>query len=113
MISRWQPDLEKALRDAGLDTGIAQSVEPTQKYCDRVAQLIACAYLERKTSWLAADGAINHLYPIMLECPTMPEYAWAIYEAFDAAEYHPDSPGLSEDDVTRPILLAHIGGQIA
>ena len=113
MASRWQPNLEKALREAGIDVSIAQSVEPAQKYCDQVAQLIARAYLERKASWLAADAAINHLYPIMLECPSTPEYAWGIYEAFDAAENHPGSPGLSEDDVTRPILLMHMGSQLA
>jgi hypothetical protein len=113
MVSRWQPNLEKALRDAGLDMGISQNAEPTEQYCNQVAHLIARAYMEHKTSWLAADAAINHLYSLILECPSLPEYALAIYEAFDAGEYHPDSPNLSEDDVTRAILLTPLSGQLA
>ena len=113
MVSRWQKNLEDALRDAGLDATIERLIEPTQRYCDQVAQLIASSYLEGKTSWLAADAAINHLYPVMLACPSLPEFAWAIYEAFDAAEYHPDSPNLSEDEVTRSILLTGMGSQLA
>jgi hypothetical protein len=113
MVSRWQKNLEEALRDAGLDTQLARLIERTHTYCDQVAQLIVSAYLEGKISWLVADAAINHLYPVMLECPSLPEFAWSIYEAFDAAEYHPDSPHLSEDEVTRSILLAGMGGQLA
>jgi hypothetical protein len=101
------------LRDAGLDAGVAEHIEATQEYCDQVALLIAHGYLEGQVSWLAADVAINHLYPVMLECPAIPECAWGIYEAFDAGEYHPDSPELADDHVTRTILLAQIGGQRA
>lgn len=91
--------------------GIAEHIEPTQEYCDQVALLIAHRYLAGQVSWPTADAAINYLYPVMLECPVIPECAWDIYEAFDAGEYHPGSPELSDDHVTRTILLAHIDGQ--
>jgi hypothetical protein len=98
------------LREAGLDASVLGHFEASQEYCDQAALLIARGYLEDHTSWLAADAAINHLYPVMLECPAVPEFAWGIYEAFDAGEHHPDSPTLSDDEVTKPMLLAHIGG---
>ena len=113
MVSRWQPHLEEALHLAGLDGSIALRVEATEQFCDRVAVLITRGYLAGKTSWTAADAAINHLYPIMLECPEIPAYAWDVYEAFDAAEYHPDQPDLSQDEITKPLLLALSGGECA
>jgi hypothetical protein len=97
------------LREAGIDASFLGRFEATQEYCDQAALLIARRYLEGHTSWLAADAAINHLYPVMLECPAIPEFAWGVYEAFDAGEYHPDSPTLSDDEVTKPILLAQVG----
>ena|SRR5690348_13674520 len=114
MSSRWQPSLEQALRNAGLDPTIAVQAEPTMEaFCNRVAQVVSAAYLQGQVSWVAADAVINHLYPFMLECPAVPSYAWGVYEAFDAAEYHPDTPELSEDAVTRSALVAQVGSQHA
>ncbi len=110
MSSHWQPNVETSLSEAGLDASVLEPFETSQEYCDHVALLIARGYLEGQISWLAADAAINHLYPVMLECPVVPECAWGIYDAFDAGEYHPDSPTLSDDEVTKPILLAQVGG---
>ena len=110
MSSRWQTHLEGALQEAGLDTMDLAPFASTQKYCDDVALLIARSYLDGRTSWLAADYAINRLFPIMLDCPTLPDCAWGIYEAFDAGEDHPDSPELSDDEVTRSLLTAQAEG---
>lgn len=109
MSSRWQPNLELSLREAGLDASVLGRFEASQEYCDQAALMIARGYLEGHTSWLAADAAINHLYPVMLECPVVPKFAWGIYEAFDAGEYHPDFPTLSDDEVTRSMLLVQAG----
>ena len=106
----WQPNLERSLQEAGLDSSALEPFAATQEYCDQVALLIARGYLEGQTPWLVADAAINHLYPVMLECPEIPNCAWGIYKAFDAGEYHPDSPTLSDDEVTKSILLAQVGG---
>ena len=110
MSSRWQPNLELSLLEAGLDASVLGCFEASQEYCDQAALLIARGYLEGHTSWLAANAAINHLHPVMLECPAVPVFAWGISEAFDAGEYHPESPTLSDDEVTKPMLLAQVGG---
>lgn len=110
MSSRWQLNLETSLREAGLYASVLEPFAASQQYCDQVALLIARGYLDGQVSWLAADAAINQLHPVMLDCPSVPKCAWGIYEAFDAGEYHPDTPTLSDDEVTRPILLAQVGG---
>jgi hypothetical protein len=111
VLSQKQTNLKEALRAAGLDTAVALRVEATQQYCDRVALLIARGYMEGRVSWSTADSAINHLWFVMLACPSVPARAEAIYDAFESGEYHPASPELSEDDVTRSMLLIALGDQ--
>ncbi len=113
MTSRWHPNLERSLREAGLDPSVALNAEPTNVFCNRDAQMVTDAYLKGFVSWLAADAVVNHLYPFILECAAVPEYAWGVYEAFDAGEYHPDTPQLTDDAVTKSALLAQAGGQHA
>lgn len=105
MSSSWQANLEQSLRAAGIGSSNLDRAELDAAFCNRIAELVARAYLQGETSWLAADAVINHLYPLMLECPSTPEYAWTVYEAFDAGEYHPDTPELADEAVTKAALL--------
>ena len=97
-------NLSKAMLDAGLDPTLAANLYPADSVCDAIAQSVVRKYLAGELTWLNADAAMNHLYPLMLECPVLPKYSWKVYEAFDAAEYHPSEPHLSEDAITRALL---------
>ena len=110
MTSLWEANLATALRAAGLTDVATREVEATKEYCNHVAGAIAISFLGGQISGLAADAAINHLYPLMLECSESPKEAWRVYLAFDAGEHHPDQPAAADDDVTRQILLGQKGG---
>lgn len=105
MTYSWQPNLARELLQAGLDPGCFEHVESVETLCRTVAELVVHGYLSGKLSWADADSVINYLFPAMLECQRIPDYPWSVYEAFDAGEYHPVTPELSEDEVTRPLLL--------
>jgi len=97
-------NLLQSLASAGLDASlVADSLSPEQ-VCDTIAQQVAQKFLSGELDWLSADSVINHLYFVMLECPEVPKYAWSVYEAFDAGEYHPDDPASTEEQITRSLL---------
>ncbi|HEX5352651.1 MAG TPA: hypothetical protein VFW60_01075 [Rhodanobacteraceae bacterium] len=113
MSSRWHFNLAQALLEAGLDPALASHAEPTESFCNDIAQLVSRAYLQGQVSWGAADAVVNHLHFFILGCPILPKYAWGVYEAFDAGEYHPDSPELSDEAVTKAALIAQGAGEHA
>src|SRR6185312_6976138 len=82
MSSRWHFNLAQALLEAGLDPALASHAEPTESFCNSVAQLVSRAYLQGQVSWGAADAVVNHLHFFILGCSTIPKYAWGVYEAF-------------------------------
>lgn len=48
---------------------------------------------------------MNALYGLMSSVyEVFPEFAYGVYLAFDAGEYHPQAPLLSPDAVTRPLI---------
>jgi len=97
-------NLLQSLASAGLDASLAAQSLPPEQVCHAVATQVTRKFLSGQLDWLAADSVMNHLYFVMLECPEIPKYAWSVYEAFDAGEYHPDEPGSSEEQITRSLL---------
>lgn len=79
-------------------------------FSNMFARLIAEGYLAGRFSWESGDAAMNAIYPVMLDCPKLPEFAWAIFIAFDDGEWHPRSVHLTSDEVTRPIIRTLIDG---
>lgn len=104
MKAARRDNLLQSLTRAGLDASLADPSLPSQQVCNAVAQQVAQCFLSRKLDWLSADAVINHLHFVMLECPEVPSYAWAVYEAFDAGEYHPDDPASTDEQITRSLL---------
>jgi len=58
-----------------------------------------------------ADDAINILMSVINGGPEpfLPDYAFSVFLAFDAGEYHPDTPHLTSDEVTRRLIEKLIG----
>jgi hypothetical protein len=63
-------------------------------------------YISRRFSWEDCDTAVNRLNPFVLthSKERIPDYSWEVFLAFDAGEYHPNTPDLTPDEVTRPII---------
>ncbi len=97
-------NLLQSLASAGLDPSLAAQPLLPEQVCNPVAQQVAQKFLSGELDWLSADAVINHLHFVMLECAEVPTCAWAVYEAFDAGEYHPDDPESTDEQVTRSLL---------
>jgi hypothetical protein len=74
-------------------------------FLDQFARHIVTGYLDGRFTWLSCDTAMNILMGLMstvyLE---FPDFAYGVFLAFDAAEYHPETPALTPDQVTRPLI---------
>lgn len=72
------------------------------EFSDAFARRVVERYLSDDLSWSDADVAMNHVFEIMTyHCaPTLPDYGWGVYLAFDAGEYIAPFG----DEVTKPLL---------
>ena len=76
----------------------------TREFLERFARYIVDGYVAGRFNWDSCDSAMNNLSALMAEYLLMPDYAWKVFLAFDAGEYHPNTPNLSPDEVTRPLI---------
>ncbi|WP_111267832.1 hypothetical protein [Marilutibacter maris] len=87
------------------------TTEPHELFCDRFSRRVADTYLARVLSYDDADRAMNGLYAYCHHLDTdrgMPDYAWAVFTAFEAGEYvhEGDGPDTHADEkYVRPLLL--------
>ena len=94
-----------------LRVGISMSA-----FCDRVAREVAHGYAERRLTYAYCDNVMDHLFRCLTaeyhEPP--PDYAFAVFEAFEEGEYHhPTDPltASSEDLYTRPLIAKILAGE--
>jgi hypothetical protein len=82
-----------------------EHIAPTD-FMDRFARYIVEGYIAGRFTWLACDTAMNCLSGFMMQArlPRLPDYPWEAFLAFDAGEYHPKTPDLTPDEVTRPFI---------
>ena len=104
MTDSWRTYLSESLREAGLDASILHHEKSAEDSANDVAALIVRNFREGSISWETADILANQLCGPMFECQELPSYAWDVYLAFDAGEYHPDTPELTDDEVTVSVL---------
>ena len=76
-------------------------------FSEQFARRVALSYQQRTMPWLDADTAMNNLHAqamLRAEHTRLSDFAFAVYLAFDAAEYHPKMPHLSSDEISRPLI---------
>ncbi len=78
-------------------------------FSEQFARLVATNYHEGRFDWSDADTAMNNLHGVAAghayhTGEWLSDFADAVYLAFDAGEYHPATPHLSADEVTRPLV---------
>jgi hypothetical protein len=76
----------------------------TTEFLERFARYIVEGYVAGRFTWLSCDTAMNGLSGLMSQYVLMPDYPWGVFLAFDAGEYHPKTPNLTPDEVTRPLI---------
>lgn len=76
----------------------------TAVFLERFARFIVEGYVAGRFTWLSCDTAMNGLSGLMSHYVLMPDYPWGVFLAFDAGEYHPKTPTLTPDEVTRPLI---------
>ena len=79
------------------------------QFSARFARLVAASYHQGSLGWSAADAAMNHFHGVATghayhTGEWLSDFADSVYLAFDAGEYHPLTPHLSADEVTRPLV---------
>ncbi|HZX27625.1 MAG TPA: hypothetical protein VFF16_11175, partial [Telluria sp.] len=82
-----------------------------QDLCDSLCLEIAQLYLRNEISWDEGDLVMNSLFAWAFNPKNVvgfPKFSWAVYYAFDEAEYvHPnDPPGTNPMLRTAPMLTA-------
>jgi predicted outer membrane lipoprotein len=92
---------------AAFRTAAPTELEERVTWYDKVAIAIARGYLDGRSDFNRADGAINDLWTEMLDdsarnaaFTVLPGFAYEIYDAFDAGEDARDAP----IRITRPAL---------
>lgn len=103
--SERRPGFEADLPHRLKERGIA-----LPDFVDRFAREVAGLYLAGEISFDHADNAIGWLHHFALMRPDgeiLDEFAWNVYRAFDAGEYHPAGKECDEDlpaKYTMPML---------
>jgi len=100
---------EDALSSAEVDAVCEEEQINFTEFSERLARHVATAYHERRLEWIAGDTAMNRLHgfaSIRAGHEWLSDFAFSAFLAFDAGEYHPQTPNLSADDVTRQLIGA-------
>ena len=92
-----EPDVETFCRDKNITSSV---------FFDMFARYIATGYLAGRFTWDSSDAAMNVISGLMVVSPELPDFAWALFIAFDDGEYHPRTEHLTSDEVTRPVVKA-------
>lgn len=75
-----------------------------EEFIEQFSRFVVEGYLNKRLSWVDCDIAMNGLCVEIPNFDGLSAEPWETYLAFDAGEHHPDQPGLTEDEVTRPLL---------
>ena len=67
-------------------------------FSEQFARHVATKYQQKSMSWLDADAAMEHTW--------LSDFAFQVFLAFDTAEYHPQTPHLTPDEISRPLIDA-------
>jgi len=71
-------------------------------FCDEFARRVAVGYTSQRFSFADAATAMNGLwFGLNFQ---VPKFAESVFGCFDAGEYHPKTPHLSEDEIARPLI---------
>jgi len=76
----------------------------TSLFLEKFARYIVEGYVTGRFTWHSCDTAMNNLSGLMAQYALMPDYPWGVFLAFDAGEHHPNTPNLTADEVTRPLI---------
>jgi hypothetical protein len=82
-----------------------EGITPTD-FMDKFARYVAEGYVTGRFSWLSCDAAMNclHVFMVTRSGKQTLGFPWETFLAFDAGEYHPKTPTLTPDEVTRPFI---------
>ncbi|MEQ1639099.1 MAG: hypothetical protein ABL903_20760 [Methylococcales bacterium] len=75
-----------------------------ESYLDVFTKHVVKGYLDGRFSWNHCDCAMMGLSVWVTDLFNFDSFAWEIYMAFDAGEFHPQMPELTSDEVTRPLI---------
>lgn len=102
-----QKALENQFDKAEIEAFCQQENIAATDFMERFARYIVEGYLAGRYTWITCDTAMNCLSGMMFQegiLSPIPEYPWRAFLAFDAGEYHPETPDLIPDEVTRPLI---------
>ena len=92
------------INKADVEVFCQQEQITTSVFRKKFARYIVQGYVSGRFNWLSCDTAVNSLSAVMAWYGLMPEFPWGVFLAFDAGECHPDTPTLTPDQVTRPMI---------
>jgi hypothetical protein len=76
-----------------------------ENYFEMFTEHVVKGYLDGRFSWTDCDTAMMGLSTCMTNSSFNPDcFAWDVYVAFDCGEFHPKTPELTSDEVTRPLI---------
>lgn len=98
-----------------VDTFCRQEHLQFTEFSDQFARHVATGYHQGQIAWLNADSVMNRLDGLAAGYACngrgwLSDFAHSVYLAFDAGEYHPLTPHLGADEVTRPLIADLLAG---
>jgi hypothetical protein len=90
------------LSQADVEACCQQEQISPKAFCDEFARRVAIGYSNQSFSFADATSAMNGLwFGFRFQ---VPKFAESVFRCFDAGECHPQTPHLSSDEVSRPLV---------